>query len=83
LRKQYLAGNLGFLSERQTFSHYRFRVGPYGADSTSRQPSEWTLFVRGDAGGEVPAGSEQNRQDYSNQSAAGWRAVHSATAASE
>jgi hypothetical protein len=50
----------------RSFSQYRFWVGPYGTDSTDRQPAEWTLFVRG--GGEewVQADSERVIAPYMN-----------------
>jgi hypothetical protein len=54
------------LRECQTFNSYRFWVGPYGVDSTDRQPSAWTLFVRGDDGDWVVADSEQITKRYQN-----------------
>jgi hypothetical protein len=52
--------------ECQNFNHYRFWVGPYGVDTTARQPSEWTVFVRGNDGDWVLAGSEQIKKAYRN-----------------
>jgi hypothetical protein len=50
----------------QNFNHYRFWVGPYGVDSTARQPSEWTVSVRGEDGDWVLADSEQVKKAYRN-----------------
>jgi hypothetical protein len=36
------------LPDCQRFSQYRFWVGPFGTDTTDRQPRAWTLSVRGD-----------------------------------
>ncbi len=52
--------------ECRRFSHYRFWVGPYGNDDAYRQPSEWTLSVRGDDGDLMPADREQIKEGYHN-----------------
>lgn len=53
--------------ECQTFSRYGFWVGPYGADSTIRQPSQWTLSVRGAQRDWSKADSEQVSGGYANE----------------
>lgn len=52
--------------ECQTFNHYRFWVGPYGKDTTDRQPSAWTVSVRGDNGDWALADREQTKEAYQN-----------------
>jgi hypothetical protein len=52
--------------ECEIFNHYRFWVGPYGQDSTNRQPSEWTVFVRGEDGDWLLADSERAKKAYRN-----------------
>jgi hypothetical protein len=54
------------LRECQTFNSYRFWVGPYGRDSTDRQPSEWTVLVRGEDGDWILADREQIDKPYQN-----------------
>lgn len=48
------------------FNRYRFFVGPYGTDSTLRQPVTWSMFVRGTEGQWLNAGSERWVNDYDN-----------------
>lgn len=50
----------------QPFGEYRFWVGPYGTDSTDRQPSQWTLFARGDRGDWQRGHSAQVKDPYQN-----------------
>jgi hypothetical protein len=52
--------------ECRAYDRYRFWVGPFGADSTTRQPEIWNVHVQADSGQWVNAGSEQMKEEYSN-----------------
>jgi len=52
----------------QAFDSYRFWVGPWGIDSTGRQPARWDVFVRRDAGGSwIKADAEDTTRRYANK----------------
>jgi hypothetical protein len=54
------------LPECRAYDRYRFWVGPFGTDDTTRQPQIWTIDVQGDSGQWVNADSEQMQEQYSN-----------------
>lgn len=54
------------LSECRAYDRYRFWVGPFGDDTTKRQPLEWTMLVRGTSGDWVRSNSEQIKEGYAN-----------------
>jgi len=48
------------------YDRYRFWVGPYGQDDAARQPRIWNVYVQGESGQWVKAGSEQMQGPYAN-----------------
>jgi hypothetical protein len=54
------------LPECRAYDRYRFWVGPFGNDDTTRQPQIWNIYVQAESGEWVKAGSEQMQEQYSN-----------------
>jgi hypothetical protein len=51
----------------RNYDRYRFWVGPHGADSTSRQPLVWNMYIRNVDGTWVTSASENKWATYRNQ----------------
>lgn len=54
------------LPQCASYKSYRFWVGGHRLDSTMRQPTEWSVFVRGEDGDWIKTDSEEFKGEYKN-----------------